>query len=241
MTRAVVMASWNDVPHLTAQQKADMLASYPPHQRKARSEGIPQLGSGAIYPLDESEFRVTPFQLPKHWPRAYALDVGWRRTAALWGAWDRDTGVCYLYSEHYRGEAEPAIQAAAIRARGAWIPGVVDPSARGRNAIDGARLLEMLTDLGLVLTKAVNSVESGLFDVWQKLSAGQIKVFSNLENFFTEYRLYRRDEKGAVVKQNDHLMDCLRYLIVSGYAVAQIPQAPTRARPVRSLRDSTGV
>ena len=235
------MAGWSDVPHLTAQQKADMLASYPPHQRKARSEGVPQLGSGAIYPLEESEFTVAPFPLPKHWPRAYALDVGWRRTAALWGAWDRDTGLCYAYSEHYRGEAEPAIHASAIRARGDWIPGVIDPAARGRNQLDGKRLMELYTDLGLTLSNAVNSVESGLFNVWQKLSAGQIKVFSNLENFFTEYRLYRRDEKGAVVKQNDHLMDCLRYLIVSGYAVAQVQQPSTRARPVRSLRDSTGV
>ena len=241
MSRAVVMAGWNDVPHLTAQQKADMLASYPPHQRRARTEGVPQMGAGAIFPVDEAEITIAPFQLPKHWPRAYAMDVGWRRTAALWGAWDRDTGICYVYSEYYRGEAEPSVHAAAIRARGAWIPGVIDKAARGRNQIDGNRLMEMYHDLGLILTAADNAREAGLFDVYQKLSASQIKVFSSLENFFTEYRLYRRDEKGAVIKQNDHLMDCLRYLIVSGHGVAAIEYKVLRPRHVRSLRDITGV
>ena len=42
----VIMASWDDVPHLTAQAKAELLASIPPYQRDARSRGIPQLGAG---------------------------------------------------------------------------------------------------------------------------------------------------------------------------------------------------
>jgi hypothetical protein len=37
-----------------------------------------------------------------------------------------------------------------------------------------------------------------------------------LANFFLEYRLYRRDAQGQVVKQNDLSMNCLRCLCVSG-------------------------
>src|SRR6201986_4312528 len=118
MTKTVITATWDDVPHLTAAQKADQLASYPPYQRDARSKGIPQLGSGAIYPVPESEIVVDPFELPLDLPRGYGLDVGWNRTAAVWGAHDRDTDAVYLWSEHYRGQAEPSVHAAAIRARG---------------------------------------------------------------------------------------------------------------------------
>ena len=39
-------------------------------------------------------------------------------------------------------------------------------------------------------------------------------------NWLSEFRLYRRDEKGNVVKENDHLMDATRYLVVSGLQVA---------------------
>jgi phage terminase large subunit-like protein len=43
----VVQATWDDVPHLSAEAKAELLASIPPYQREARSKGVPQLGSGA--------------------------------------------------------------------------------------------------------------------------------------------------------------------------------------------------
>src|SRR5215467_13831811 len=87
MSKFVVMAGWDDVPHLDEQTKQDLYASIPPYQRDARSKGIPQLGSGAIYPVPESEIVCKPFEIPRYWPRAYALDVGWNRTAAIWGAW----------------------------------------------------------------------------------------------------------------------------------------------------------
>ena len=219
-TRAVIMATWDDAPHLTEPMKRAMLDTYPAFQRDARSKGIPQLGAGAIYPIPESEFLVDPFEIPPHWPRVYALDVGWNRTAALWGALDRDTQQLYLYSEHYRGQAEPSVHANSIQSRGDWIPGVIDPAARGRSQDDGKQLLQMYRDLGLELTEADNGVEAGIYGVFERLSAGKIKVFRTLQSFMAEYRLYRRDEKGKIVKVNDHLMDDLRYIVASGLAVA---------------------
>lgn len=219
-SKCVVMASWDDAPHLTEQAKAELLASIPPFQRDARSKGIPQLGAGAIYPVPESEFLVDDFQIPEHWPRVYGMDVGWNRTAAAFGAIDRQTDTLYLFSEHYRGQAEPAVHAAAIRARGEWIPGVIDPASRGRTQNDGVQLIQIYKDLGLDLETASNAVEAGIYEVWMRLSTGRLKVFRSMNNFLSEFRLYRRDEKGRIVKQNDHIMDAVRYLVMSGPARA---------------------
>lgn len=224
MSRICIQAEWSDAPHLTQKQKDDLYAAIPPYQRDARTKGIPQLGSGAIYPVPESEIVCDPFDLnaiPKFWPRCYALDVGWNRTAALWTAWDQQQDIVYLYSEHYRGQAEPAVHAQAIRARGTWIPGVIDPAARGRSQDDGERLIDQYNDLGLNLTAADNAVEAGIYEVWSRLSSGRMKVFSTLQNFLAEYRLYRRDEKGRIVKSNDHLMDCCRYVVNTGLRIAE--------------------
>jgi hypothetical protein len=228
--KGTVKATWDNVPHFTQAQRQALWRNVPPHQRDARAKGIQQLGAGAIYPVPESEIVVAPFALPAWWPRAYGLDVGWNRTAAVWGAHDRETDTVYLYAEHYRGQVEPSVHASAVRARGAWIPGVVDPAARGRGQSDGVQLLQKYVDLGLSLVPARSGVEAGLFEVWRRLSEGRLKVFGTLQNWLSEFRLYRRDEKGAIVKQDDHLMDATRYLVANGLDLACVDRRQALAR-----------
>jgi hypothetical protein len=223
-------AGWDDVPHLDAKTKKDLLDSTPPFLRDARSKGIPSLGAGAIYPVEESVFLVDPFAIPAYWPKAYGFDVGWNRTAAVWGAWDRDTDTVYLYAEHYRGQAEPSVHAAGIQARGKWIPGVIDPAARGRMQSDGQQLIVQYRELGLDLGIAINSREAGIHAVLERLSVGRLKVFKTLSNWRAEHRFYRRDDKGKVVKVNDHLMDATRYLIISGLKRAKTRPIDTDSR-----------
>lgn len=234
LSRFIVMASWADVPHLDETAKAQLLSAFLPHERDARSKGIPQLGSGAIYPIAEEELLCAPFELPQWYRFAYALDVGWNRTAAIWGALNPETDVLYLYNEYYRGQVEPAVHAQAIKAPGAWIPGVIDPASRGRSQNDGQQLLTIYTQLGLSLSLANNAVESGLYEVWSRMSSGRLKVFNTLPNWLMEFRIYRRDDKGKVVKDNDHLMDTTRYLIMSGLARARQKPFEAASIPRRS-------
>lgn len=218
----VVNVSWEEVPHLSGDQKRQILASYSLHERDARSKGIPSLGSGAIFPYSEEDILVNPFQIPIWWPRAFGLDVGWNRTAAIWGALDPDSGIFYLYSEHYEGKAVPAIHASAIKGRGEWIWGAADPD--GVNLSDGSRMFQIYESEGLNLVKAdKKSVEAGLFKTCQMFEAGQIKVFNTLKEWTKEYRGYCRDENGKITKKNDHLMDATRYLIVTGMNYLECP------------------
>ena len=221
----LVQAGWADIPHLDEKTKRELLASTPPHLVAARTQGVPSLGSGAIYPISLEEFVIDPFEIPKFWPRVYGLDVGWNRTACIWGAIERETDILHLYTEHYRAHAEPSAHVTAIKARGDWIPGVIDPGARASGAVDGKRLLYELQLLGLNLTLAVNARESGIFSVHERLSTGRIKVFRSMRNWQAEYRLYRRDKKGKVVKKFDHAMDATRYLVVSGIILAKTQPA----------------
>jgi hypothetical protein len=210
VSKFLIQATWDDVPHLDPQAKAELLAAYPPYQRDARTKGIPQLGSGAIYQVPESDVVVPDFEIPDYYPRCYGMDVGWNRTAVVWGAKDPASNTIYLYSEHYRGQAEPIVHALAIQSRGKWIPGVIDPASAGRSQKDGMQLLMQYKEMGLDLEPASNTVESGIQEVWQLLSALKLRVFRSLGNWITEFRLYQRDTDGRIVKQHDHLMDaCL--------------------------------
>jgi len=211
-SKFVCTASWDDVLHLDEATKAEMLLQYPLHERDARSKGIPSIGEGKVYPVSLEDLLVKPFDIPKHWVRGYALDVGWKKTAAVWGALDRDSDTLYLYSEHYQGMAEPAVHASAIKARGE-MTGYIDPASQGSSQVDGEKLIDLYRQEGLKLALADNAREAGIFDVFQRMTSGRLKIFDTLMNLRKELPFYRRSDNGQVVKKEDHLCDCMRYLV----------------------------
>ena len=227
---SVITCTWDDVPHLDEDEKRAQLALYPPYLRDAKTKGIPQLGSGAIYPVPESDLLAAPFSVPVHWPRGYGMDVGWNYTAAVWGAHDRENDVLYLTDAYKRSQAEPAVHASGIRSRGDWMHGFIDPASMGSNQMDGRDLFTEYRKLGLQIKTADNGVESGLFAVWHRMSTGRLKIFNHLSAWLEEFRLYRRDEKGRVVKDNDHLMDATRYL--ESRVMSMQVEPPKEAPPV---------
>jgi len=223
-SRFITQAGWDDVPHLDEKTKRELLESTPEYLRDARSKGEPSMGSGVIYPIPISDIEVKPFVIPFGWKKAYSLDVGWNRTACLWGAQNPVDGTIYLYSEHYKGQQLPVVHASAIKTRGEWIKGAIDPAAKGSSQKDGKQLKVEYQSLGLLLIDANNELEAGLLAVWQALSLGQLKIFSTLQSFKAEYRVYQRDERGKIIDgQADHLMDCMRYLWRTWNKVATLP------------------
>lgn len=240
-SRVATFLDMDDVPHLTAEEKAKILSGVPPWELQARKSGIPGHGVGAIYPIAENVMTIQPFEIPKHWPRSYGMDPGWNCTAVLWFAWDTDhpyadnEGVtrypAYAYDEYYRGQEHPAVHVAGINTRGKWIPGVIDPAAEKARGPDGELLIETYRSLGLNVHKADNTVVSGLVRCWDMLSTQKLRVFETLVNWRKEIRLYKRDEKGVVIKRNDHLMDAMRYNVMSGFDVARPPPASEGGLP----------
>ena len=211
----VVQVTWNDVPHLNNEQKEELLKSYSTHEREARSKGVPSLGSGAIYPYADELIVINSFPIPNYWPKVYGLDVGWNMTAAVWIAQNPDTKELFVYSEHYQGQSVPAIHASAIKARGEWIFGTIDPASLGVSQADGQALYDLYSREGLNLEIAENSVEAGIFEVGQLMASGQLKIFDTCTNLLAERRIYRRDEKGKIIKKKDHALDALRYAVMA--------------------------
>jgi hypothetical protein len=233
MTKSAVFLDMDDVPHLSDAEKKKILSGVPPWQLQARKSGIPGHGVGAIYPIPENVMLIDPIEIPKHWPRSYGMDPGWNCTAVIWFAWDVDNVYvdkdnvrrcpAVAYDEYYRGQADPAVHVAAISRRGSWIPGVIDPAAQKARGHDGELLIDAYRGLGLNVSKADNTVVTGLIQCWDMLSTQQLRVFNTLTNWRKEIRLYRRDEKGEIIKKNDHLMDAMRYNVMSGREVAKVP------------------
>jgi hypothetical protein len=128
------------------------------------------------------------------------------------------------YDEYYVGQEHPAVHTAAINLKGGrWCPGVIDPAAEKARGPDGELLIEAYRSLGLNVEKADNTRVSGLLTCWDMLSTQKLRIFNTLIHWVKEVKLYRRDEKGEIIKKNDHLMDAMRYNVMSGFAVAKVP------------------
>lgn len=216
----LVNVGWDDVPHLTTEMKEALWSSIPPHLRSAKTKGIPAVGVGAIYPIDEDDVLCEPFELPPYWPRFFGLDVGWEHpTAAVWFAWDRDSDILYLYSEYKQQRRSPREHALAIKDRGSWIPGVADPSITKTSVNDGTQLIHLYAKEGLRISLADNTVEAGIQTCLIRMQSGRLKIFSTCKDTLQELRLYRREKKGdtvKIVKKDDDLMDAMRYGIMTG-------------------------
>jgi phage terminase large subunit-like protein len=226
-----ITIGWKDVPHLTPEIIEQMSRKFLPYELKARSEGIPSAGEGAIYPIDIEDLLIDDFELPGYYPRAFGLDVG--KTAAVWGALNRETDILYFYREYFSEVYDTMRHGAAIRGvndRNAWIPGVVDPSSLQSSQIDGRKLIEIYKDQErLDLQIAVNSVEAGIQEVWTRMVTGRLKVFRSLLRWKSEFGRYHRrkqetdnGERSVIVKKFDHLMDAGRYLVVSGIDIMRV-------------------
>lgn len=215
--RALVCMGIKDAKHISDEQREKIIASYRPHEREARTNGTPSVGSGLVYPVDITKLLVEPREIPLYWPRAYALDFGWHNTAALFGALDRDNDILYLTAEYKQGEKTLEGHAYALQAMGAdWMQGVCDPAGNQANQQDGEKFIERGRRAGLQLIPANNSVEAGIDEVLTRMHSGRLKVFNTLTQWQQEFHLYARKEGGKINKENDHLMDTTRYLVVSG-------------------------
>jgi hypothetical protein len=144
-----------------------------------------------------------------------------------------------LYDEHYQGQGEPASHAEAVKARGAWMSGVIDPASSGSSQIDGRTLIQIYGRLGLKLDPAVNAVEAGITETWNLLVSGRLKVQEHLRNWRNEFRKYHRDEQGKIVKSGDHLMDATRYLVISGRSQMRVAPQTVNRSPRRTSQASS--
>src|SRR5574343_1318555 len=100
-----------------------MRARYPEWELDARTKGIPMMGEGRVFMVNEDDVRCAPFEIPNHYARICGIDFGIEHYgAAAWIAWDRDRDVVYVY-DCYRQKNELALyHAETIKSRGNWIP-----------------------------------------------------------------------------------------------------------------------
>ena len=215
----------HDAEHYTDEQRAAIIATYPEHERKARTEGIPQLGSGRVFPFDKSLIACQSFPIPDHWPQGCGLDFGWDHpSAGVRLAWDRDSDCLYVTAAHRAKAQTPMMFTAATLPWGAWLPWAWPHDGKqsgGKfDAQDQQQLQAIYKKHGLSMLfqhaqfeDGTNGVEAGITEMYERMETGRLKVFAHLLDWFEEFELYHRKD-GLIVKLNDDLISATRYAMM---------------------------
>jgi phage terminase large subunit-like protein len=236
----VTQMTIHDVDHYSQEQREAIIASYPEYERDARTKGIPQLGSGRVFPIAESELVCDPFSIPQYWPQLGGLDFGWDHpSAAIRMAWDRDNDCLYVTACHRQRQQTPAMFAASIRPWAAWLPWAWPHDGLQHDKGSGEQLASQYRDQGLKMIgqratfeDGTNGVEAGIAEMLDRMQTGRLKVFSTLNDWWEEFRMYHRKE-GLIVKVSDDLMAATRYAVMMRRFA--ITQNTTVNQPQRSF------
>jgi len=189
-----------------------------------------------VYPIFSRHIHVIdPFEIPYTWTRYMAIDPGLRNpTAALWAAIDKEDNV-FIYDEYYVREKVIKEHCEAIKRKEkesdiVRITRLIDPSSTGRSMINKRTNREEYARYGIYCRPAINDLEVGINRVTFYLTPDvgghpSLYFFSTLKNTIKEisgYRWQQIDNEAATrkdppekpQKKCDHLMDCLRYILM---------------------------
>lgn len=235
MTKSITRMQIDDAEHYTPDERAAIIASYPEHEREARTKGIPSLGSGRIFPVSEDSITIDSIPIERHWARIIGIDFGYDHPfAAASLAWDRDADVIYVTAAYREAKATPPIHVAAVRPWGDWIPCAWPHDGMQHDKGSGDQLAAQYRTGGLncLPEHATHSeggygVEAGIMEMLERMQTGRFKVFRGLIEWFAEFRLYHR-ENGKIVKLRDDLLSATRYgVMMKRFADTERPTSRT--------------
>jgi len=241
--RCYVRMDIEDALHIPAERRQEEIDKYPEHERDARVHGLPQLGSGAVYPIAESFIKTPAFEVPDHWAQIGGMDFGWDHPfGAVKLAWDRDADVVYVTACYKDRPATtkntPIIHSATLLTWGAQLPWAWPHDGHVNDKMAAAPIasayraqrLRMLPEHA-TFPEGGYSTEAAIAQIFERMQGGRFKVFAHLSPWFEEFRTYHR-KKGLIVKEHDDLMSAtqkgfmmLRYARSMKPSFARMPAA----------------
>ena len=216
--RAFVLMPLEECTFYSEAERRAIIEQYPEHERRARAEGKPMLGEGAIFNIDPKLYEVDPIDIPGIWPEIAGMDFGIVHPfGAIRLAWDRDNDCLYARAEYREAKKSPRDHASVLRRWGKKLPWAWPHDGRGAGGAKepGKDLASLYEDEGLAMLPEHATHESGGFgleasisDATDRMRGNRLKVFKSLPKLRGEISTYHR-KNGLPVKEDEDLISAL--------------------------------
>jgi phage terminase large subunit-like protein len=224
----VVQVDMDDNPHLNQEAKNRLLDGLSDEERIARKEGRFVHFGGMVFGEFRDSIHVTSPPDPRtirDQSIVIGIDPGIRWTGVSFIAFD-DENFALVFDELYLQQHTVPQVAALIEAKvREWgiVPDfyVIDPSARNRTQINADAVEAEFQRHGIFAVHGQNDVESGILTIKRRLQGDppSLLISSRCVRLIYEFGRYRVDPKAtdkfAVIKQDDHVIDSMRYALMS--------------------------
>lgn len=238
----VVVVDMDDNPFLDEKTKARALKGLSSEERKARKSGRFVHFAGMVYPEYSPSRHVLPERavgecVPQGAKVYVGIDPGMRIMAAVLFTYLTPEDRLVVFDElalqgHNVEQVCDAIKLVNLKhakhvgsgkvpLQPQWY--VIDPAARNVNHQTGRSDQMEYTTHGIVTIAGQNSVTAGINRVKERLENDRLLITANCTELLSEFRRYRwktptrgeNDPKEQPVKTDDHLLDALRYVVMS--------------------------
>ena len=228
--------------YLSVEWRRDYLGSLSPDQRLTRQFGDFSNYKGAVFPEFTNELIIDPFNTDgPDFEQYIGVDFGFHHPAISWVAKHRD-GTYYVVDENQLSDVTPDIVARTIKRRYDWRHKVYSDY----EDIISARILTAngVHNSPCVGKDVLDSINMCKNLFWQK----KIKVFKTCLQTIRQLRGYRwkqfkddREVKDEVVKVDDHIVDCIRYVVYSSAKRSIKPWTQPESTAVKVFSGQAGV
>ncbi len=211
-------ASTRENKYLVQGYLDDLVGNYTGEFAKQEIEGDFVAFEGLVYGEFTRDTNVTKQEPMPAWGRVRSIDFGYQNPfVCLWGALDEDDRLL-IYDEHYRSKMLIREHASAIRNR----EGTFRFTVADHDAQDAAELVSV----GISSRPAQKDVIRGIQKVKARLNTQKdgrprLLIHERCTNLLREFGQYRwqeakenRNEKEEPLKESDHALDALRYMIM---------------------------
>ena len=173
---------------------------------------------GVVYP-DWPRAYIHRNAMPEGWQKWRKIgggDFGWHNPFCALSAVISPDDVIYVYEEHYQAEMRLGDHAKRLRPYTVYDFDPSDPQA-----IEEMQAALAKTDIpGISIRGANNAVALGIEKVSARLRSGRLRVCDCCRNLNREAESYRYKDtedklgKEEPIKEDDHAMDALRYMVM---------------------------
>jgi len=179
---------------------------------------------GLIYPEFNQDCIIKPIYLDKMFTYVGAIDPATTGTTGALKAIIDGDGRVIIYEEYYEQDKRASEVAQTIKEDIQWF---IDPASASKTIQREGKLYSVYdeyADYGIRARPAENDVDAGINRVGEYFKKGKIKIFNTCKNLIWELERYHWSEQNESIggqqkpkpyKMHDHLVDSLRYIVMS--------------------------